>query len=77
METIGWLADIFLVSRVLQSLNLPGSIEAIQQPVTLPPSLLRKADEIRSEGGSARLHTIMQDVRKVSQVNQKLLAEVS
>ncbi|KAJ1744260.1 pH-response regulator protein palA/rim20 [Coemansia sp. RSA 1086] len=36
---------------VLNSLNLPHALEAIQKPIGLPPSILVGADEIRSEGG--------------------------
>ncbi|KAI9500151.1 pH-response regulator protein palA/rim20 [Coemansia spiralis] len=36
---------------VLNSLNLPNAIDAIQKPVGLPPNILVGADEIRSEGG--------------------------
>lgn len=36
---------------VLNSLNLPLALEAIQKPVGLPPNILMGADEIRSEGG--------------------------
>ncbi|KAJ1849201.1 pH-response regulator protein palA/rim20, partial [Coemansia sp. RSA 2708] len=36
---------------VLNSLNLPHALEAIQKPIGLPPNILIGADEIRSEGG--------------------------
>ncbi|KAJ2083101.1 pH-response regulator protein palA/rim20 [Coemansia sp. RSA 988] len=36
---------------VLNSLNLPHALEAIQKPIGLPPNILVGADEIRSEGG--------------------------
>ncbi|KAJ2828014.1 pH-response regulator protein palA/rim20, partial [Coemansia erecta] len=36
---------------VLNSLNLPHALEAIQKPIGLPPNILVGADEIRSDGG--------------------------
>ncbi|KAJ2609691.1 pH-response regulator protein palA/rim20 [Coemansia sp. RSA 1365] len=36
---------------VLNSLNLPHALEAIQKPIGLPPNILMGADEIRSDGG--------------------------
>lgn len=66
-----------LFARTLRSLNLPASLEAVQQPTTLPPSLLYKAEDVRASRGVTKLNTMMQDVRKVSQVNQRLLDEVS
>lgn len=67
----------YLSNSTLHSLNLPASIDAVLQPIGLPPSLVDKSREIKSEGGVERLRTMMSDVRRVGKVNQKLLNEVS
>lgn len=52
--------------RILQSLNLPSSLEALERPVGLPPSLLRKAEEIRLEQGPAKIDVYLDDVQRHS-----------
>ncbi|KAL8287149.1 hypothetical protein RQP46_003601 [Phenoliferia psychrophenolica] len=54
-----------------------GSMQAVSQPVGLPPSLLSKAQEVRSSGGSSRLRTMMHDVRRVAKVDQQILSEAN
>ena len=61
---------------MLQSLNLPGSIEAVEAPVGLPPSLLNKAAELRAENGPNRIRALMQDVLRVARTDRKILDEV-
>lgn len=41
---------------LLQSLNLPGSLQALEKPLGLPPSLISKAEEIRQQDGLNRLY---------------------
>lgn len=52
--------------KILQSLNLPSSLEALERPVGLPPSLLRKAEEIRSEQGPTKIDVYLDDVQRLS-----------
>ncbi|GAA6017786.1 hypothetical protein JCM10207_000501 [Rhodosporidiobolus poonsookiae] len=59
----------------LSSLGLPGALDAVQQPLGVPPSLLDKASSVQAEGGVDRLETMMKDVRRVASVNQRLLQE--
>ncbi|KAH8118025.1 BRO1-domain-containing protein [Phellopilus nigrolimitatus] len=40
---------------MLQELSLPASLEALEKPVGLPPSLLRKAEVVRLEDGPTRI----------------------
>lgn len=65
-----------LASSTLQSLNLPGSLQASVQPVGLPPSLIAKSEELHSEGGSERLRSMMSDVRRIARTNNKIVDEV-
>ncbi|ORY88475.1 BRO1-like domain-domain-containing protein [Leucosporidium creatinivorum] len=62
-------------ARLLAALGLPGSIEAVVKPVGVPPSLVERAREVRSEGGVERLRNMLGDVRKVARVNQKIMNE--
>ncbi|KAJ2000169.1 pH-response regulator protein palA/rim20 [Coemansia thaxteri] len=44
---------------ILNSLNLPHALDAIQKPVGLPPNILVGADEIKSEGGFIGLKRLL------------------
>ncbi|KAJ1732428.1 pH-response regulator protein palA/rim20 [Coemansia biformis] len=59
---------------VLNSLNLPHSLEAIQKPVGLPPSILVGADEIRSEGGFIGIKRLMDSAIAANAAGAALLA---
>ncbi|GJN94361.1 hypothetical protein Rhopal_007435-T1 [Rhodotorula paludigena] len=62
-------------AKTLADLNLPAALEATQQPLGVPPTLLEKSTAVQAEGGLERLETMMQDVRRVAKVNQKMLQE--
>jgi programmed cell death 6-interacting protein len=51
--------------RLLQSLNLPGSLQAIEKPLGLPPALISHAEEIRQQDGINRLKRSMDDINKL------------
>ncbi|KAF9048660.1 BRO1-like domain-containing protein [Panaeolus papilionaceus] len=59
----------------LRKLNLPASLEALERPVGLPPSLLRKAEEIRLEDGPEKIEASIEDVEHLSQQDLALLEE--
>jgi programmed cell death 6-interacting protein len=65
-----------LTYSALQSLNLPGSIQALERPAGLPPSLLKKAEEVESEGGVQRIQSLLTEVQRLSKSNSKLLSDV-
>ncbi|KAF8526304.1 BRO1-domain-containing protein [Hysterangium stoloniferum] len=56
-------------SRALQSLNLPATLDALDRPIGLPPSLLGKAEEVRLEDGMNRIPALIEDVRRLSRRN--------
>lgn len=62
-------------SSTLLSLNLPASIQALEMPVGLPPSLLEKSRQIRTEGGSSKLRSMMQDVARIADSDRGILNE--
>lgn len=63
-------------ASTLQSLNLPGSIEALERPVGLPPSLLKKAEEVEASGGADRVLSLLGEVSRLAKSNAKVLVEV-
>ncbi|KAJ5483562.1 hypothetical protein N7530_002808 [Penicillium desertorum] len=50
---------------LLSSLNLPGSLQALEKPLGLPPMLVSHAEEIRQQGGLNRLHRSIEDTARV------------
>ncbi|WPH01903.1 Hypothetical protein R9X50_00475700 [Acrodontium crateriforme] len=53
------------VHELLSSLNLPGSLQALEKPLGLPPGLASHAEEIRQSNGVHRLHTTIADTEKL------------
>ncbi|WRT68722.1 pH-response regulator protein palA/RIM20 [Kwoniella shivajii] len=64
-----------VAASTLQSLNLPGSIQALERPVGLPPSLLKKAEEVDSAGGIDRIRGLLGEVSRLSKSNTESLNE--
>ncbi|KAG0363824.1 pH-response regulator protein palA/rim20 [Podila minutissima] len=60
----------------MQALNLPGSLQALEQPVGLPPALLQHIDDITSAGGVRALHEMLETVRTLSRQNGAILDEI-
>ena len=63
-------------SSTLDTLNLPSALDALDQPIGLPPSLLKKAEEVRLEKGPDRIETTINDVQALAARNATLLDEV-
>jgi len=61
---------------VLRKLHLPSSLEALERPVGLPPSLVRKAEEVRLESGPAKIEASLGDVERLGRHNLATLEEV-
>lgn len=66
-----------LAASTLQSLSLPGSIQALERPIGLPPSLLKKAEEVDAGGGTRRIEGLLDEVARLSKANRKQLEQVS
>jgi programmed cell death 6-interacting protein len=61
-QVVGALEELTAGMRALMNeLDLPGSIQAIEKPLGLPPSLVAQAEEIRQQGGPARLRKAIQE----------------
>ncbi|MBE7180712.1 MAG: hypothetical protein INR71_05815, partial [Terriglobus roseus] len=53
------------IRDTLQSLNLPGSLQALEKPLGLPPSLISKAEELRQQDALQRLKRSVEDTQRV------------
>ena len=54
-----------IVSRLLSSLSLPGSLQALEKPLGLPSSLVNHAEEIRQQQGLHRLRRSIHEVETI------------
>ncbi|PPQ95240.1 hypothetical protein CVT26_014931 [Gymnopilus dilepis] len=59
----------------LRKLNLPSSLEALERPIGLPPSLLQKAEEVRLEDGPAKIEASIEDVQRLAHQDLAILDE--
>ncbi|KAJ5560032.1 hypothetical protein N7513_002431 [Penicillium frequentans] len=50
---------------LLSSLNLPGSLQALEKPLGLPPTLVSHAEEMRQQDGLNRLRRSVEDAARV------------
>lgn len=60
---------------LLSSLNLPGSLQALEKPLGLPPSLVSKAEELRQQDGLYRLTRSMEDTSKLKANDKAIYSE--
>ena len=63
------------VRELLQSLNLPGSLQALEKPLGLPPSLTSKAEELKQQDAVYRLKRSMEDTDKLKANDQAIFNE--
>ncbi|KAJ8114705.1 hypothetical protein OPT61_g3486 [Boeremia exigua] len=63
------------IHEVLRSLNLPGSLQALEKPLGLPPGLMAHAEEIRQQDGIHRLERSMEDTKKLMYSDQAVYNE--
>ncbi|KAG8749882.1 pH-response regulator protein palA/rim20, partial [Ceratobasidium sp. 428] len=63
------------ITRLLQKLNLPGSLDALDKPAGIPPSLLRRSEEIRSMGGVESLQQQIEEVQALGSSASGILEE--
>ncbi|KAL3479994.1 BRO1-like domain-containing protein [Aspergillus californicus] len=60
---------------LLSSLNLPGSLQALEKPLGLPPTLVSHAEEMRQQDGLYRLRKSLQDIANVKSNDQAIYTE--
>lgn len=63
------------IHDTLRSLNLPGSLQALEKPLGLPPSLTSHAEEIRQANAIDRLHRSFSDTEKLKASDNALFDE--
>lgn len=63
------------IHETLSNLNLPGSLQALEKPLGLPPGLASHAEEIRQANGVQRLHNTIKDTEKLKASNRNLYQE--
>ncbi|KAK9474360.1 BRO1-like domain-containing protein [Dipodascopsis tothii] len=62
---------------VLQTLNLPSALQALEKPVGLPAQLVAQAETVRAQGGADRLHAMIADVAKLAAADRALFRETA
>jgi len=63
------------IHDLLASLNLPGSLQALEKPLGLPPGLASHAEEIRQANGVQSLHANIADTEKLKSTTRMLYQE--
>ena len=63
------------IHDTLRSLNLPGSLQALEKPLGLPPTLTAHADEIRQADALTRLQRSFSDTAKLKASDDAIFAE--
>jgi programmed cell death 6-interacting protein len=63
------------IHDTLQSLNLPGSLQALEKPLGLPPSVTSHAEEIRQVDAISRLQRSFSDTAKLKASDNGIFAE--
>jgi programmed cell death 6-interacting protein len=63
------------IHDTLRSLNLPGSLQALEKPLGLPPSLTSHAEEIRQADALTRLQRSFSDTNKLKASDEAIFTE--
>ena len=60
-----WEAITAADHALLRELGLPGSLQAVEVSLGLPPSLVTHMDDVKAKGGVAKLKMMRADVRNL------------
>lgn len=63
------------IHETLASLNLPGSLQALEKPLGLPPGLLAHAEEIRTQDGMNRTRRSIEETKKLKESDKAIYME--
>ncbi|GAM87201.1 hypothetical protein ANO11243_052230 [Dothideomycetidae sp. 11243] len=63
------------MNESMQALGLPGSLQALEKPLGLPPALAMHAQEVRQQNGIQRLHRVMTDTERLKSNDQAIYQE--
>jgi programmed cell death 6-interacting protein len=61
--------------EILSSLNLPGSLQALEKPMGLPGTLVQHAEEIRQADAISRLERSLADIDKLRGADRAIFEE--
>jgi programmed cell death 6-interacting protein len=54
-----------LTNSLLSSLNLPGSLQALEKPLGVPRAVLANSEEIRQQDGLGKIQRSLDDISKI------------
>ncbi|KAK7509497.1 BRO1-like domain-containing protein [Phyllosticta citriasiana] len=75
-KTIEELEDLTArIHEVLKSLHLPGSLQALEKPLGLPPGLVSHAEEIRQQGGLDRIYRSIDETEGLKESDRAVYQE--
>jgi programmed cell death 6-interacting protein len=63
------------IHKILSSLNLPGSLQALEKPLGLPHSLIQHAEEIRQADAIGKIQRSFSDIEKLRTADVAMLEE--
>lgn len=63
------------IHDTLRSLNLPGSLQALEKPLGLPPTLLSHAEELRQADAIGRINRTFSDAAKLKASDEAIFLE--
>lgn len=63
------------IHDTLRSLNLPGSLQALEKPLGLPPTLLSHAEELRQADAIGRINRSFSDAAKLKASDEAIFLE--
>ncbi|ESZ90874.1 hypothetical protein SBOR_8743 [Sclerotinia borealis F-4128] len=63
------------IHDTLRSLSLPGSLQALEKPLGLPPTLLSHAEELRQADAVGRIHRTFSDAAKLKATDEGIFLE--
>ena len=71
-----WEAITSQEHALLRELGLPGSLQAVEVSLGLPPSLLTHMDDVKAKGGIAKLKQMRADVRNLYGSDKEIYEQV-
>lgn len=63
------------IHEILSSLGLPGSLQAIEKPLGLPPALVSHAEEIKQQDGLERIYRSVQETERLRDSDRAIYRE--
>jgi len=72
-----WEAITAQEHALLRELGLPGSLQAVEVSLGLPPSLLTHMDDVRGKGGITKLKQMRADVRNLCDSDKEIYEQAA